>query len=87
MRTLHALVRKLNMSLRKIIKMRGSFPNDAAAMKLLYLALRNASKKWTIPAQNGQNWSGALTHLRHFAIQSGHKLLIPLRAMAPNAKS
>jgi len=50
-------VESLNMSVRKIIKMRGSFPNDEAAMKLLYLALRNASKKWTMPVQN---WRAAL---------------------------
>jgi putative transposase len=50
-------VESLNMSLRKIIKMRGSFPNDEAALKLLYLALRNASKKWTMPVQN---WPAAL---------------------------
>ena len=50
-------IESLNMSLRKIIKMRGSFPNEDAAMKLLYLALRNASKKWTMPVQN---WTGAL---------------------------
>jgi putative transposase len=37
-------IESLNMSLRKIIKMRGSFPNEDAAMKLLYLALRNAAK-------------------------------------------
>jgi putative transposase len=51
-------IESLNMSLRKIIKMRGSFPNEDAAMKLLYLALRNASKKkLTMPVQN---WSGVL---------------------------
>lgn len=50
-------VESLNMSLRKIIKMRGSFPNDEAALKLLYLALRNTSKKWTMPVQN---WPAAL---------------------------
>lgn len=50
-------VESLNMSLRKIIKMRGSFPNEEAASKLLYLALRNASKKWTMPVQN---WTAAL---------------------------
>jgi putative transposase len=38
----------LNMSLRKVIKNRGHFPNDEAATKLLYLALRNAAKKWTM---------------------------------------
>jgi putative transposase len=50
-------VESLNMSLRKIIKMRGSFPNEEAALKLLYLALRNASEKWTMPIQN---WAAAL---------------------------
>ena len=40
-------IESLNMSLRKIIKTRGSFPNEEAALKLLYLALRNAAKKWT----------------------------------------
>jgi putative transposase len=50
-------VESLNMSLRKIIKMRGSFPNDEAALKLLYLALRNTAKKWTMPVQN---WPAAL---------------------------
>ncbi|EKR15288.1 transposase, mutator-like family protein [Leptospira interrogans str. 2006001854] len=39
------------MGLRKIIKNRGSFPNDEAAIKLLYLALNNMSKKWTMPIQ------------------------------------
>jgi putative transposase len=35
----------LHMTLRKVIKTRGSFPNEEAAMKLLSLALRNVSKK------------------------------------------
>ncbi|HEU0119764.1 MAG TPA: IS256 family transposase [Bryobacteraceae bacterium] len=39
-------VESLHMSLRKVTKNRGSFPNEEAAMKLLYLALRNASRKW-----------------------------------------
>ena len=34
-------------SLRKVSKARGSFPNDEAVCKLLYLALRNIAKKWT----------------------------------------
>jgi putative transposase len=46
-----------NMSLRKIIKTRASFPNDEAAFKLLYLALRNAAKKWTMPVPH---WSRAM---------------------------
>jgi len=50
-------VESLNMSLRKIIKMRGSFPNEEAALKLLYLALKNASKRWTRPLHD---WCAAL---------------------------
>jgi putative transposase len=50
-------IESLNMSLRKIIKTRGSFPNEEAALKLLYLALRNAAKKWTMPIAN---WKAAL---------------------------
>jgi len=53
-------VESLHMSLRKIIKTRGSFPSEEAALKLLYLALRNASAKWdTI-----QHWKQALNHFQ-----------------------
>ena len=50
-------IESLNMSLRKVIKTRASFPNDEAAFKLLYLALRNAAKKWTMPIKH---WSQAM---------------------------
>jgi putative transposase len=50
-------IESLNMSLRKIIKNRASFPSEEAAMKLLYLALRNASQKWTMPIRN---WGSAV---------------------------
>lgn len=39
-------VEALHRSLRKIIKTRGSFPNDDAALKLLYLAIKNAGLRW-----------------------------------------
>mgnify|MGYP000005769765 CR=1 FL=1 len=50
-------IESLNMSLRKVTKTRGSFPNDDAIFKILYLALRNAAKKWTMPLQN---WKAAM---------------------------
>ena len=50
-------IESVNMSLRKVTKNRGSFPNDDALIKLYYLALRNISKKWTMPIQN---WKAAL---------------------------
>jgi putative transposase len=54
-------IESLNMSLRKIIKTRASFPNEEAAFKLMYLALKNISKKWTMPIRN---WSAAMNSLR-----------------------
>jgi putative transposase len=50
-------IESLNMSLRKVTKARGSFPNDEAVSKLLYLALRNIAKKWTMPLHA---WKDAL---------------------------
>ena len=57
-------VETLNRSLRKIIKTRGSFPNDDAALKLLYLAIRNARLKW----RRGIAWTAAMGQ---FAIAFG----------------
>lgn len=53
-------VESLNMSLRKIIKTRGSFPNEEAAVRLLWLALRNHSKKWS----SLQGWKEALNRFQ-----------------------
>jgi putative transposase len=39
-------IESLHRGLRKIIKTRGAFPSDEAAMKLLYLALRNLGVHW-----------------------------------------
>lgn len=46
----------LHRSLRKIIKTRGSFPNDEAAIKLLFLAIRNAGIHWRRPVE----WTAAM---------------------------
>jgi len=51
-------VESLHMTLRKIIKTRGSFPSEEAALKLLYLALRNVIQKWDAV----QAWKQALNH-------------------------
>jgi putative transposase len=52
-------IESLHMSLRKIIKTRGSFPSEEAALKLLYLALTKVIAKW----QTVQNWKQMLNHL------------------------
>ena len=50
-------IESLHMQLRKIIKNRGHFPNDDAAIKLLYLALRNITKDWKMSARE---WKSAM---------------------------
>jgi putative transposase len=50
-------IESVNFSLRKLIKARASFPNDEAAVKLLYLGLRNISQRWTMPIHN---WKQAM---------------------------
>jgi putative transposase len=49
-------IESLNMSLRKAIKTRGAFPSEEAALKVMYLALRNLARKWTTI----QGWKEAL---------------------------
>ena len=62
-------IESINMSLRKIIKNRSSFPTDEAASKLLYLALNNISRKWTMPIHD---WKAALNR---FTIQFEDRML------------
>ena len=50
-------IESLNMTLRKVSKNRALFPNVEAVFKLLYLALRNISTRWTMPVRD---WSGAM---------------------------
>ena len=57
-RIVQALQRADQRSCRKLIKARGSFPNDEAAIKLLYLGLRNISQRWTMPILN---WKPAMS--------------------------
>jgi putative transposase len=59
-------VESLNRSLRKIIKTRGSFPTDEAALKLLFLAIRNAGLHWRPPIE----WTVAMGQ---FAILFGDR--------------
>ena len=50
-------IESLNYSLRRMLKNRGSFPNDDSILKILYLAINRVSKKWTMPIRN---WKAAL---------------------------
>lgn len=48
---------------RKLTKTKGAFPNQDSLLKLLYLGIQNASKKWTMPIQN---WSLTISQLAIF---------------------
>lgn len=63
-------IESLNNSLRKVTKTRNSFPNDEAAIKLLYMALKNIMKKWTMPIRN---WNLAI---HQFSIRFGERLCL-----------
>ena len=51
------VIESVNSSLRKVLKNRASFPNEEAVLKLVYLALRNISKTWTLPIRD---WASAI---------------------------
>ena len=51
-------IESVNRSLRKVIKTKGVFPNEASVFKLMYLAINNISKRWSRPVKD---WKAALS--------------------------
>lgn len=60
-------IESLHMQLRKVLKNRGHFPSDEAATKLIYLAIRNITKKWKNPPVTSK------LAATQFAIQFGER--------------
>jgi putative transposase len=60
-------IESLNSTLRKAVRLRGHFPTDEAATKLLYLALREVSQGWKMPPRE---WNIAQTQ---FAVMFGDR--------------
>jgi putative transposase len=56
-------IESVNFSLRKISRNRALFPNDDSVFKLFYLALKNISKKWTMPIRS---WSDTINQFTIF---------------------
>jgi transposase-like protein len=50
-------IESVNYTLQRNLKTRQSFPNDEAAMKLIFMILQRISKKWTMPIRN---WGEAM---------------------------
>lgn len=51
-------IESVNRSLRKVIKTKGVFPDEASVFKLMYLAINNISKRWSRPLKD---WKAALS--------------------------
>jgi transposase-like protein len=52
-------IESVNSVIRKFTRNRKIYPNDASALKLIYMAIQEASKKWTMPIHH---WKPALNH-------------------------
>jgi len=65
-------VESLHRQFRKVTKNRAAFPNDESLIKLLFLSIEGASKKWTMPVQN---WKKTLAQ---FAIMYEDRMQIGL---------
>jgi len=63
------IIESLNRTFRKAVKTRGHFPTEDALMKVLYLSIKNVSRKWTMPIRN---WSAAMNQ---FAIVFGERFM------------
>jgi putative transposase len=62
-------IEALHSKLRRAVRTRGHFPNDDAAMKLLYLVLNNAAQEWKRPPRE---WFEAKTQ---FAVVFGERFV------------
>ena len=60
-------IESLNSVIRKSIKNRKIFPNDNSAFKVIYLAVQQASKRWTMPLRN---WKPAMNR---FLLEYGER--------------
>lgn len=65
------VIESLWSSLRRVTKTRAAFPSEESAIKLLWLGLHNASRRWTMPIRN---WGAAMNQ---FAIMFPNRLPLP----------
>ncbi|MCT7618513.1 IS256 family transposase [Aliarcobacter butzleri] len=54
------IIESVHRQFRKLTKTKGAFPNENSLLKLLYMGIQNASKKWTMPMRN---WSLTISQL------------------------
>ena len=57
------IIESVHRQFRKLTKTKGAFPNQNSLLKLLYMGIKNAKEKWTMPSQN---WSLTISQLAIF---------------------
>jgi putative transposase len=57
------IIESVHRQFRKLTKTKGAFPNENSLLKLLYMGIQNAQKKWTMPMRN---WSLTISQLAIF---------------------
>ena len=57
------IIESVHRQFRKLTKTKGSFPNENSLLKLIYMGIQNAQKKWTMPMHN---WSLTISQLAIF---------------------
>ncbi len=57
------IIESVHRQFRKLTKTKGAFPNENSLLKLLYMGIQNAEKKWTMPIKN---WNLTLSQLAIF---------------------
>ncbi len=57
------IIESVHRQFRKLTKTKGAFSNENSLLKLLYMGIQNASKKWTMPIRN---WSLTISQLSIF---------------------
>ena len=57
------IIESVHRQFRKLTKTKGAFPNENSLLKLLYMGIQNAQKKWTMPIRN---WNLTLSQLAIF---------------------
>lgn len=57
------IIESVHRQFRKLTKTKGAFPNENSLLKLLYMGMKNATKKWNMPMWN---WNLTLSQLAIF---------------------
>ena len=52
-------IESVNSVIRKLTRNRKIYPNESSVLKIMYMAIQEASKKWTMPIRN---WKSAINH-------------------------